>query len=337
MTVGTQLAIALLVPVILTPVAWAGGHSRETISPEAWLQRMNQALRHRNYVGTFVYVHGEHMESMRVFHRADTEGGIERLIALSGPPREVIRDHHSVKCILPDSRMVLVERRYAAGRFPAALPASVPAARLAAYYEFKDLGDGRVADYPTKIIGIMPRDQYRYGYRLWLDTKTGMLLRSDLLDSSGHSVERVMFTSLRYPQVIPDAELRATEIGAGFVWNIQGDREPLSPAEAGVRWEATRLPPGFVLSLTDVQRVAGVPQPVRHLVFSDGLASVSVFAETAQASRNALIGPSQMGAVNAFGRQVGDHHLTVVGDVPAPTVELIAESMRLVARSAPGH
>lgn len=330
MTVGPPLAIALIVCGLLAPAAQANSHSKPASSPQVWLQRMNLALRDRNYTGTFVYVHGDHLESMRIYHRADAHGGIERMVSLTGPPSEVIRDHHSVKCILPDSRMVLVERRYAAERFPAALPVSIPAARLAAYYDFKDLGDGRIAGYRSKIIGIMPRDRYRYGYRLWLDAHTGMLLRSDLVNSDGHTVERVMFTSLQYHQSIPDQELQATEIGRGFVWNIQGDSEKLSPAEAHVSWHATQLPPGFVLSLTEVQRMAGVTQPVRHLIFSDGLASVSVFAEAAGPRHNALIGPSQMGAINAFGRQVGEHHLTVVGAVPAATVQLIAESMRLV-------
>lgn len=325
-----RLWLLFLLSVLLLPAAWAGGYSEKPVSPEMWVQRMNVALRDRNYIGTFVYIHGDHLDSMRVFHRADAKGGIERVVALTGPPREVIRDHHNVKCVLPASHLVLVEHRYAAEQFPATLPDSISAVRLTAYYDFKELGDGRIAGYPSKIIGIMPRDQYRYGYKLWLDAQTGMLLRSDLMDSDGHTVERVMFTSLHYPKSIPDTDLQATEIGSGFVWNVQGDREKLSPAEADVRWQATRLPPGFILSLTDTQRVAGVSQPVRHLVFSDGLASVSVFIEAAGPSRNALIGPSQMGAVNAFGRQVGDHHLTVVGEVPTATVRMIAESMRLL-------
>lgn len=336
MTLHLRLLAALLMSALLVPATWAGVRPDTNTNPEIWLQRMSLALRDRNYSGTFVYVHGEHLESMRITHRADSHGGIERLVSLSGPPREVIRDHHSVKCVLPESHMVLIERRYAAERFPAALPVNVSTVRLAADYHFKDLGQGRIAGYRSKIIGIIPRDQYRYGYRLWLDAKTGMLLRSDLLDNDGHTVERVMFTSLSYPKSIPDAALQATEIGSGFVWNVQGDHEKLSPAEAAVSWRAAHLPPGFVLSLTDVQRVAGVPQPVRHLVFSDGLASVSVYAEATGPSRNALIGPSQMGAVNAFGRQLGDHHLTVIGEVPAASVRLIAESMQLVPRS-PQH
>ena len=337
MTVRLRLAFPLLLVMMLSPAVWASGQRHKIPSPEIWLQRMNAALRDRNYTGTFVYIHGDHLETMQVAHRADAQGGIERLVSLTGPPREVIRDHKSVQCVMPDSRMVLVERRYAAAHFPAALPSSVPAARLSAYYDFKDLGEDRIAGYQSKIIGVLPHDGYRYGYRLWLDVHTGMLLRSDLLDSHGHTVERVMFTSLQYPRNIPGAELKATEIRPGFIWNIQGDSERLSAAEERVHWQASHLPPGFVLSLKDVQRVAGIPQPVRHLVYSDGLASVSVFAEANAPGRNALIGPSQMGAVNAFGRQVADHHLTVVGEVPAATVELIAESMRLVPQPATGH
>ncbi|MGB9428371.1 MAG: MucB/RseB C-terminal domain-containing protein [Gammaproteobacteria bacterium] len=323
-------ALPLLLAALLVPAAFAGNTAANPPDPEAWLDRMNVALRDLNYQGTFIYIHENRLETMRVAHRADAEGGIERLVSLTGPPREVIRGHKNVKCVLPDSRTVLVERRYAAAHFPAALPTSVHASKLAVFYNFRDIGTDRIAGYQCKIISIEPRDQYRYGYKLWLDTRTGMLLRSDLLSSDGRTVEQVMFTSLNYPRSIPDSALEATEIRPGYTWNIQGDSEKLAPDEAHVSWKATKLPPGFVLSLSDVQRVAGVPQPVRHLVFSDGLASVSVFAEATDPGHKSLIGPSQMGAVNAFGRQVGSHHLTVVGEVPAATVELIAQSMQLL-------
>ncbi|MGH8282869.1 MAG: MucB/RseB C-terminal domain-containing protein [Gammaproteobacteria bacterium] len=320
-----------LLAVLLVPAAFAGNTAHNK-SPEAWLNRMNVALRTLNYEGTFIYVHGEHLETMQVTHRADAEGGIERLVSLTGPPREVVRDHKNVKCVLPASHMVLVERRYAAAHFPGALPASVHAAKLTAYYSFRDLGEDRVAGYRSRVISIEPRDQYRYGYKLWLDARTGMLLRSDLVTRDGRTVERVMFTSLLYPKSIPDSALRTTEIRPGYVWNIQGGSEKLEPDEMHASWKAARLPPGFILSLSDVQRVAGAPQPVRHLVFSDGLASVSVFAETSAPDRETLIGPSQMGAVNAFGRQVGTHHITVVGEVPPATVQLIAQSMQLLTQ-----
>ncbi|MGH8377318.1 MAG: MucB/RseB C-terminal domain-containing protein [Gammaproteobacteria bacterium] len=325
----------LLLAAVLVPAAFAGNPAGTGRGPEAWLDRMNTALRTLNYAGTFVYIHGDHLETMQVRHRADAEGGIERLTSLTGSQREVIRDHKNVKCVLPNSHMVLVERRYAAAHFPGALSPDIHAAKLAAYYVFKGLGEDRVAGYRARVISIEPRDRYRYGYRLWLDVHTGMLLRSDLLTSDGRIVERIMFTSLSYPERIPDSALKATEIRPGYVWNVQGGSEKMTADEAHVHWKAAHLPPGFVLSLSDVQRVAGAPQPVRHLVFSDGLASVSVFVEATNSGHKTLIGPSQMGAVNAFGRQIGAHHVTVVGEVPATTVEMIAQSMQMLPLPRP--
>ena len=316
----------LLLTVLSLQAAYAGVTNNST---EAWLDRMNTALRTLNYEGTFVYIHDDHLDTVQITHRADTEGGIERLVSLTGPQREVIRDHKNVKCILPESHLVLVEHRYAATHFPAAMPSAIHTAKLTAYYDFKALGADRIAGYECKIFSIEPRDQYRYGYKLWLDAHTGMLLRSDLMSRDGRMVERVMFASLRYPQSIPDAALKATNIKPGYTWNVQGGSEKLALDEVHINWKAAQLPSGFMLSLSDVQQVAAALQPVRHLVFSDGLASVSVFAEAVTPGSKALLGPSRMGAVNAFGRQVGSRHITVVGEVPAVTVELIAQSMQL--------
>lgn len=321
-------ALLLLLAFLIGPVALAGTSTAETLAAEAWLARVDGALRTLNYEGTFVYIHGDSVSTMRITHRGDAAGGVERLVSLSGPPHEVIRDHKTVESVFPDSRRVLMEQRGNDPHFPATL-GRMDAARLVGDYALEDLGKGRVAGLSCRVIRIAPHDQYRYGYKLWLDVHTGMLLRSDLLSENGQMVARVMFTSLSYPQRIPDAALRATEIRPGFTWNRQGDREQPAPDETGVRWQAARLPPGFVLASRDIQRVAGTRQPVRHLMFSDGLATVSVFAEAAAQNDHALIGPSAMGPVNAFGRQIGDRHVTVVGEVPAATVKLIAESMRL--------
>lgn len=322
-----RLLLPVLFVAVLLPAAQAGTTDN---SPQAWLERMNAALRNLNYEGTFVYLRHDRMETLRVIHRGDAEGGIERIVSLTGPKREIVRGHKNVKCILPASRSVLVERRYsAASRLVAAIPANFDTSKLGAYYRFEDLGSDRIAGVQCKVIGIEPRDSYRYGYKLWLDSRTGMLMRSDLLDRNEQLVERVVFTSLTYPKKISNSALAATEIGSDYTWNIQGDSETPLPEEKEMHWHAGSLPPGFALSLSDVQRVAGVAHPVRHLVYTDGLASVSVFGELVSPGRNMLIGPSRLGAANAYGRTIGDRHVTVVGEVPAITVETIAKAMQL--------
>lgn len=329
----TERRYRLLIPILLAlllPAAQAGTASD---TPEYWLERMNNALRHLNYRGTFVYLRNDRIETLQITHRGDDQGGMERIISLTGPKREIVRDHKEVKCILPANHSVLVERRYAqASRLVSAIPAGMDASKLQAYYQFKDLGSDRIAGIECKIIGIEPRDDYRYGYKLWLDAQTGMLMRSDLLDQKELLVERVVFTSLQYPHHIPDSDLAAKEIRSGYTWNIQGDSEQPLEEEKDATWHAGKLPPGFALSLSDVQRVAGAAHPVRHLVYSDGLASVSVFAELVSPGRKLLLGPSRVGAVNAYGRTLNGRHLTVVGEVPAATVEMIAKAMELQPR-----
>jgi len=323
-----------LLPLLLAalPMATVSADSNDN-NTGIWLSRMNTALRILNYEGNFVYIHDNNLGSMRVIHRADGEGGMEHLISLTGPQREVIRDHKEVMSIFPGSHSVLIERRYAATHFPAPIPQAIHENKLIAYYKFKYLGDDRVAGHACKIIDIEPRDNYRYGYRLWLDVNNAMLLRSDLLKQNGEIVERVMFTSISYPREIPDKAFKATEIKPGYIWNIQGGNEQLTAATANLNWKVAQLPSGFALSMDNVQRLVGTSSPVRHMVFTDGLASVSVFVETAMPGRKELIGPSRMEAVSAFGRQVGNHNITVVGEVPPVTVENIAQAMSLQPQS----
>ncbi|MDE2346509.1 MAG: MucB/RseB C-terminal domain-containing protein, partial [Gammaproteobacteria bacterium] len=293
---------------MLTPAATAASNDHgasSNNSTEFWLNRMNVALRTLNYQGNFVYIHGNRMETMWIVHRADRFGGLERLVSLTGPEREVIRDHKEVKSIIPESHSVIIERRYASAHLPSPMPSVIHENKLNAYYKFKYLGEDRVAGNICKIISIEPRDKYRYGYRLWLDENNGMLLRSDLLTQAGIPIERVMFTSITYPKSIPDSAFKATELKPGFVWNIQGGIEKQMGADEKVPWKVTELPPGFTLSMNDIQRMADTPDPVRHLVFSDGMASVSVFVEKYLPGHQQLIGPSHMEAINAYGRRIG--------------------------------
>ncbi|MGH8115554.1 MAG: sigma-E factor regulatory protein RseB domain-containing protein, partial [Rhodanobacteraceae bacterium] len=236
MRVVVRCTLVLLFAFLIFPAALAWSGAVKGLTPEAWLARADGAMRTLNYAGTFVYIYGDTVSTMQITHRGDAAGGVERLISLSGPRHEVIRDHKNVESVFPDSRRVLMQQRGDDAHFPATLAGHINATRLAGNYVLKELGKGRVAGLQCEVISLSPRDQYRYGYTLWLDERTGMLLRSDLLDETGKVVARVMFTALRYPAHIPDSALKATEIGAGFAWIRQGDREKLAPDETGVRW-----------------------------------------------------------------------------------------------------
>lgn len=297
-------------------------HAAET---EALLARMQRAAQSLNYDGTFVYQHGDRVESFRIVHRGTGADGMrERLVSLSGVPREIIRNDREVRCYLPDEKMLLIEpRRPGAQNFPSLLPESFAA--LNAYYRFRSGREERVAGRPAQVIAIRPRDGYRFGYRLWTDTDTGLLLKAQLIDDEGKTIEQYLFTQIAIGKAIADADLRSQSPEGSTA--RQAPEASAAPGEA--RWTVARLPSGFALTARSVRRLSAQREPAEQLVYSDGLAVVSVFVEPAGPSGapTALAGPTQMGAVHAFGKVTDGYQVTVVGEVPAATVNLISESV----------
>lgn len=322
----------VLVWLILGGLPLAAGAATPPTAPEtdsqAWLNRMSQALRNTDYAGTFVYLHDGQLDTMHLVHRAGPDGERERLVTLSGTPREVIRSDDLVQCVLPGDKTVLVEKRAPSSTpFPARLPEEV--GTLKAHYEFLDLGAGRIAGRLCKIVGIKPRDDLRYGYRLWLDQATGLPLKSQLLNEQGEVVEQIMFTSLDFPARIPDADLALQTDTSGFMWRKRSALAPRQDPSARIpAWQIKALPAGFSLHSERVRRLE--EGTGRHLVFSDGLAAVSVFIEPHGTDQAALAGLSRIGAVSAFGRRQDGYQITVVGEVPPATARLIGDQLQLL-------
>jgi sigma-E factor negative regulatory protein RseB len=249
----------------------------------------------------------------------------ERLVSLNGAPREIIRTDSEVRCYLPDENAVLVEHRRADERnFPALLPDSL--VQLKGNYTIRVGKEGRVAGRKAVSVLITPRDAYRYGHQLWADEASGLLLKASLLDEHGGVVEQYMFTQLSIGKSIPETELQPQYAAKGIVWQ-RADKEPPKPSTG--QWTAARLPSGFTLTTRIMRKLPARQQPVEHLVYSDGLAVVSVFVEKVDdpAKPNALSGMSHMGAVHVFGKVVEGHQITVLGETPAVTVDMIGESV----------
>ncbi|MGE0386903.1 MAG: MucB/RseB C-terminal domain-containing protein [Gammaproteobacteria bacterium] len=288
--------------------------------------RMTSALDSRNYDGVFVYQRGSQTDSMRIIHRHDGRGSRERLYSLSGSAREVIRDGETVTCIFPDDRAVMVEQGRTKRLFPSAFVA--PAGDLASNYELTVAGEDRVAGRSAWLVTIRPRTPDRYGYRLWIDVESDLLLKSNVLDPGGFVLEQFMFTQLDLPAAIADDLLKPATSGEGFERIARQSGQEAPPVPAG-QWEARWLPAGFSLRDHADQPVAGNAGPVRHLVYSDGLAMVSIFVEPVVDGKPTLRGFSSMGAVNAFSTVADAWQVTVVGEVPRATVQRIATEVVL--------
>src|ERR1700686_3336417 len=248
--------------------------------PSDWLARTDQALATRNYEGVFVHEHAGETETLRVIHRVGSEGVSERLLSMDGSGREFIRKGSQLTCYLPDKRTVLVEKSNDAGLLLASLPRIN--ATSAGLYQVTQLQKARVSGRDARVIAVVPMDQLRYGYRVWIDEATAMPLKTQLRNGAGQVLEQIVFTDLRLPAHIADAELEPAVDARNYRW-VQQLADPVDSHVRSISWEASVLPPGFRMTVSARQMLRS--GPVEHLVFSDGLASVSVFVETGRAPR----------------------------------------------------
>lgn len=288
------------------------------------LDQMTNASRDLNYDGIFIYQRGpQQLDAMRIIHKSEQGRQHERLISLTGYAREVIRDDKSVTCIFPDDEAVVVERVRPRNLLLSKM--TQPVAKLAEHYSFSISGKDRVAGRSAWIVSIIPRDQFRYGYQLWIDETHKLLLKSEVKNDQGEALERIMFTEINVLDSIPDEQLKPAIVGNGFT-RYENPREVRESA-GNDQWTVGWLPKGFSMSNHSHQLQPDTSLPVEHMVFSDGLAMVSIFVEKIDGDKGVIIGPSNVGAVSAFARHVDGYQVVAVGEVPPATVRMMVDSV----------
>ena len=291
------------------------------------LKKMTDADGLFNYQGVLVLRKSNNLVAMRIEHGSDDRGIWESMISLNGEARQVVRVNDEVTSVYPERQLLTVSRNKNKHTLHPALPANLQ--KLEDFYTINRLKDDRIADHEAAVLDVVPNDGYRYGYRYWLDAKTGILLRCDLLGEQQRVLEQMMFTMLEY---LPDAP-----VSAFSVIDREGYEEKrldlvLAEQQDPV-WQVSDLPAGFMLTQSRVRETA--KGEVLHLAYSDGLASVSVFVEPAGTFHQKREGASMMGALNAYRTLIDEHFVTVIGEVPAMAVMQIAQSV--VRVKAPGE
>ena len=289
-----------------------------------WVQKMSSAMRNLNYRGNFVYLHDNQLESMRISHYTDANGEKERLISLNGEAREVIRDNQNLTCIWPSSRKVIVDVSRKNSFSPIFIPEDI--ARLEKFYLMKLDGKDRVANMEALIVHIEPRDEFRYGLKFWINEDNGLMMKSSLLDENERVIEEVMFTSLQLfegdNKLVIDT-MPPIDDNFTLVRYHSGDGSRTFAADNA--WQLATVPGGFWRESVLRRKISGSDQFIQQMVYTDGLASFSIFIE--KKSTLTQSGVSSMGAVNAFIRILNDHSVTAIGEVPAITVKQAAESV----------
>lgn len=292
----------------------------------AWLQRVAAAAQRLNYTGTFTYQSGRASETSRITHLVDASGEMEKLEVLDGSPREVVRYNDEVKCYLPEEKIVIIEKRGRNKAFPALLPSSV--AKLGEHYQIRQGDTTRVAGFDSQLVILEPKDNLRYGHRLWADINTGLILKALTVNERNETIEQFVFNQIQIDGVLSRDALKPKFDTEGKDWRIHNARSAQS-LSAGGEWLFKTQLPGFVRSAgMRRQSSRGNGPETTHFIFTDGLASISVFIEPLS-DRYDEKETYSVGAINVYKRVAGKHLLTVLGDVPMATLARLANGMEL--------
>ncbi len=343
----TSVRVSLLNLVLLSTIGWAAqaapatsveaglqfrffneSHADNLIassqaSVDGWLDKMSQASQLQNFRGTLVIRRDDKMQAIRVRQGITNEGSWQTLESLTGEPQNIVRRNDEVTSIFPSKKLITISGDSGKGPLHPILPENRRI--LKKYYSLSLEGEDRIANKPAQIVKMLPLDEHRYGYVFWLDQESGILLKCDMLDEKGKVLEQLMYSDVELLNQEPENPLNLSDLQGYTTLNLRDADTAIT-----VDWKASQLPDGFILKRSVKTRHPGQPLTY-HLVFSDGMASVSVFI-TQKKMHKSVIGASNMGPVNAFSAILNNNHVTAIGEVPLSTVRMIAQSIEAIEK-----
>ncbi len=316
-----------------TPAAAAPATAAESRSINEWLARMHEAARNRSYIGTFVVSSGSTMSSARIWHVCEGSQQMERVETLTGAPRSVFRHNDQVVTFIPDHKVVVSERRESLGLFPDLLQSTDH--RIADFYKARQEGIERVAGLEADVVALVPKDNMRFGYRVWTERKKGLVVKVQTLDGDGKVLEQAAFSELQL-----DAPVKMDKLlqMMGKTDGYRLEKPVLVKTSASAEGWLLKAPvAGFkpmscykrpvAASGSGTPRQGGTGDEPLQWIFSDGLASVSIFVEPLDRQRHGRESALSMGATQTMTRQIDTHWVTVMGEVPMATLRMLASGL----------
>ena len=320
--------VAAQVPAVSVPPAASPAEVR---SLNDWLMRMHQASVNRSYVGTFVVSAGGNMSSAKIWHVCEGSQQVERVETLTGAPRSIFRHNDQVTTFMPEHKVARSEKRESLGLFPQLFQSAD--SRIADFYKFRQEGVERVAGVDADIITLVPKDRLRFGYRVWSERKNGLIVKLQTLDSDGKVIEEAAFSELQLDVPVSMSQLIQM---MGKVQGYRLDKPALVKTTAAAEGWALKTPVVGFNAMSCYKRPASVggsagkgaaaDGPLQW-IFSDGLASVSIFVEPFDRQRHVRESALSLGATQTLTRQLDGHWITLVGEVPVPTLQLFASAL----------
>ncbi len=293
--------------------------AREDMPAKAWLENMSQALREQEFKISLIQIQADHIRPLVYIHGKVQDQEVAFLEHLNGPPKNAVRVGNTVTFIEHDQPAYSVHAKRIQGVIPAAFADDI--SNLEAGYQFVLGGRSRIAGRPGQLVRIIPNDDNRYGYQVWLDMDTFLPLRFDMINNDKQLLEQLMVVELLVLEEVPSILKEAYKQEWPAVM-AQSERA------AGEDWKFGWLPEGFKVLVKDQHRLIGSKEAVEYIAISDGLASISVYV--AKAGDAPL--PDELVTRNGLSlatERVGNAEVVAVGKVPAETLSRIAQSIML--------
>ncbi|WP_279245842.1 MucB/RseB C-terminal domain-containing protein [Candidatus Litorirhabdus singularis] len=286
--------------------------NEQDLAARQWLDKMSHSLQEVSYSGVFTYEHGSSMQTLRIRHQVTDSAETAHVTRLTGDGGSVMRTEHPLDCIHPGSKLV---------RLGLAFGGDAEDCGMAAHYKLKLGGEILVAGRTAQVLQILPRDMFRYGYLMALDTESGLLLKSQTMAQDGRTLERFQFADVQFGLANP--AVAGTEVEVVHHTDHPQPPGPKTPAAAVRAWLVGWVPEGFA--------------PTSHhdnaheQTFTDGLAVFSVFLESLQGSVELGEGLARQGGTSAYSRgmqiEASPVLVTVIGEVPVNTARMVADSI----------
>lgn len=299
----------------------------QEMSIQQWLERLHNASSNRAFIGTYVVSAGTDMAASKIWHVCDGQQQMERIESLTGAPMTTVRRNDEVMTFAPDARTVVKEKRDSLRLFPDLNSAS--GQQIATFYSVKVLGHDRVAGHDADVVAFHPKDNLRFGYKVWAERKTGLVVKLQTLAANGQVLEQVAFTELQLDAPVKMENLSKLMANTKGYQVVEPDVRPTTPEAQG--WRVKKPVAGFNPVGCHVRIEAAGPHPaLMQWVFSDGMAAVSLFVEGLDPGRHTKDKMASTGATHTVATRVGGYWVTAMGEVPFETLRLFVSALERV-------
>ena len=332
--------LKILSAIVLATIGFAGFNSVSFASEDAWLalQKAAFAARELNYQGIFVYQNGKQTRSVQITHMNNAGQELTRNVILDNQsvagkptlkqPREVFSQGSDIVIFHPKNDKVIIEKRRGQNLFPAMLPVNLNSLKTS--YTAKIGVLDYIAGRQAQIIELIPKDAYRYSYKIWTDTEFGLLVKMTLQNEKNETLEQITFQEL---SMLNSHDLNWYQPSIDLSKKYEMEDATLLN-RVHTNWIVAELPPGYV-KVDHIEFMAnGKIAPVNQMIFSDGIASVSLFIEPVVKGQRPKMGHHLIGSTHICANIVEGYQVMVVGEVPLATVQQIAKAVSFKKQTA---